>query len=251
MHYRSCSWDRLRRRSALRSLVCPRRILRGHGHAGVAVEPSGCGGVVAFQGCIFGAVFRFGRHAFRSAGAGHESRYHVLAVVGIIVFGKSLAAFVLVLLFRYPLNTALTVSAGLAQIGEFSFILAGLGLSLGILPEEGRSLILAGAIISIAVNPLVFHAIEPSASMDSRQVETRSTFRASRRPAGDPAHDDRSEAAHWPCRSRRLRPRWAAHRRGTCRAWDLVRARGRKSRDHRSGAGERDLRRSPEMLPSP
>jgi CPA2 family monovalent cation:H+ antiporter-2 len=87
--------------------------------------------------------------------------YHVMAVVGIIVFGKSIAAFGLVLLFRYPLNTALTVSAGLAQIGEFSFILAGLGLSLGILPEEGRNLILAGAIISIAVNPLVFHMIEP------------------------------------------------------------------------------------------
>ena len=86
---------------------------------------------------------------------------HIMAVVAIIVFGKSLAAFVLVLLFGYPLNTALTVSAGLAQIGEFSFILAGLGLSLGILPEEGRSLILAGAIISIAVNPLVFHTIEP------------------------------------------------------------------------------------------
>jgi CPA2 family monovalent cation:H+ antiporter-2 len=82
---------------------------------------------------------------------------HIVAVVAIIVIGKSLAAFVLVLLFGYPLNTALTVSAGLAQIGEFSFILAGLGLSLGILPEEARSLILAGAIISIAVNPLVFH----------------------------------------------------------------------------------------------
>ena len=86
---------------------------------------------------------------------------HIMAVVAIIVIGKSLAAFVLVLLFGYPLNTALTVSAGLAQIGEFSFILAGLGLSLGILPEEARSLILAGAIISMAVNPLVFHAIEP------------------------------------------------------------------------------------------
>jgi CPA2 family monovalent cation:H+ antiporter-2 len=87
--------------------------------------------------------------------------YHVMAVVGIVVLGKSLAAFALVLLFRYPLNTALTVSAGLAQIGEFSFILGQLGLSLGILPEEARSLILAGGILSIAVNPLVFHAIEP------------------------------------------------------------------------------------------
>jgi len=87
---------------------------------------------------------------------------HVIVVVAIIIFGKSLAAFLLVLLFRYPLNTALTVSASLAQIGEFSFILAGLGLSLGLLPAEGQSLILAGAIISIALNPLVFRAIEPA-----------------------------------------------------------------------------------------
>ncbi|MGE5219628.1 MAG: YbaL family putative K(+) efflux transporter [Chloroflexota bacterium] len=87
---------------------------------------------------------------------------HVLFVVTIIVFGKSLAAFFLVLLFRYPLNTALTVSASLAQIGEFSFILAGLGVDLGLMPEEGRSLILAGSIISIALNPLVFHVIEPA-----------------------------------------------------------------------------------------
>ena len=87
---------------------------------------------------------------------------HVLAVVAIIILGKSLAAFVLVLLFRYPLNTALTVSASLAQIGEFSFILAGLGVSLKLLPAEGQNLILAGAIISIALNPLVFQAIEPA-----------------------------------------------------------------------------------------
>ena len=86
----------------------------------------------------------------------------LLEVLAIIVFGKSLAAFFLVLLFRYPLNTALTVSASLAQIGEFSFILASLGVSLGLLPTEGQSLILAGAIISIALNPLVFRAIDPA-----------------------------------------------------------------------------------------
>jgi K+:H+ antiporter len=85
----------------------------------------------------------------------------VFVVVVIIVFGKSLAAFLLVLAFRYPLNTALIVSASRAQIGEFSFILAGLGVSLKLLPTEGQSLILAGALISIALNPLVFHAIEP------------------------------------------------------------------------------------------
>lgn len=85
----------------------------------------------------------------------------ILAVVAIIMLGKSLAAFLLVLAFRYPLNTALTVSASLAQIGEFSFILAGLGVSLNLLPVEGQNLILAGALISIALNPFLFDLIEP------------------------------------------------------------------------------------------
>lgn len=90
-----------------------------------------------------------------------EEPLHLLVVVAIIMLGKTLAAFLLVLAFRYPLNTALTVSASLAQIGEFSFILAGLGLALGALPLEGQNLILAGALISIALNPLLFGAIEP------------------------------------------------------------------------------------------
>ena len=85
----------------------------------------------------------------------------VVAVAGIVMIGKTLAAVALVLAFRYPLNTALTVGASLAQIGEFSFILAGLGVSLGLLPREGQSLILAGALISISLNPLVFAVIEP------------------------------------------------------------------------------------------
>ncbi|MBB6562176.1 CPA2 family monovalent cation:H+ antiporter-2 [Acidovorax soli] len=85
----------------------------------------------------------------------------VLAVVAIIMLGKTLAAAALVLSFRYPLNTALTVSASLAQIGEFSFILVGLGASLGLLPAEGTSLVLAGALISMALNPMLFHAIAP------------------------------------------------------------------------------------------
>jgi CPA2 family monovalent cation:H+ antiporter-2 len=80
----------------------------------------------------------------------------VLATVGIIVFAKSIAAFAIVLAFRYPLGTAATISVSLAQIGEFSFILAGLGVALGLLPQQGRELILAGAIISILLNPLLF-----------------------------------------------------------------------------------------------
>ncbi len=90
-----------------------------------------------------------------------EQPFQVLGVVAIIIFGKSLAALVLVIALRYPLNTALTVAASLAQIGEFSFILAGLGLSLGLLPAGGMSLVLAGALISIALNPFVFAAIAP------------------------------------------------------------------------------------------
>ena len=90
-----------------------------------------------------------------------EQPLHVLAVVGIIIVGKSLAAMAIVLAFRYPLNSALTVSASLAQIGEFSFLVAGLGLSLGLLPAEGMSLVLAGALISIALNPLLFATAEP------------------------------------------------------------------------------------------
>lgn len=86
----------------------------------------------------------------------------VLIVVAIIMVGKTIAASALVLAFRYPLNTALTVGASLAQIGEFSFILASLGVSLGLLPVEAQSLILAGALISIALNSLMFKAIEPA-----------------------------------------------------------------------------------------
>ncbi|MBB4567080.1 cation:proton antiporter [Rhizobium leucaenae] len=80
----------------------------------------------------------------------------VLGVLALIILGKSLIAFCVVLLLRYPASMGFAVAAGLAQIGEFSFILAGLGVSLGLLPREGQDLILACAILSITVNPLVF-----------------------------------------------------------------------------------------------
>ena len=86
----------------------------------------------------------------------------VLAVAAVVIVGKTVAAILLVLAFRYPLNTALTVGASLAQIGEFSFILAGLGVALDLLPKAGQSLILAGALISIAFNSVVFAAIGPA-----------------------------------------------------------------------------------------
>jgi CPA2 family monovalent cation:H+ antiporter-2 len=80
----------------------------------------------------------------------------VTAVLGLILIGKSVIAFAIVLLLRYPLSSALTVSSSLAQIGEFSFILGGLGISYGLLPPDGLSLIVAGALLSITLNPLVF-----------------------------------------------------------------------------------------------
>lgn len=101
-----------------------------------------------------------------------EHPWRVLGVVGIIIFGKSLIALALVLAFRYPLNTALTVSISLAQIGEFSFILGGLGVALGLLPTSGMSLILASALISIALNPLLFSMVEPVRKM----ILARSAF---------------------------------------------------------------------------
>ncbi|MEK7791815.1 MAG: cation:proton antiporter, partial [Pseudomonadota bacterium] len=108
-----------------------------------------------------------------------EEPMRVLGVVAIIIVGKSMAAMVLVFMLRYPLNTVLTVAASLGQIGEFSFILAGLGLSLGLMPAEGMSLVLAGALISIAFNPIAFAAIVPvrnwmlKHSAMARQYENR------------------------------------------------------------------------------
>ena len=91
-----------------------------------------------------------------------EQPLKLLAVVAIVMVGKTIAAIVLVLVFRYPLNTALVVGASLAQIGEFSFILASLGAALGLLPPEGHTLILAGALISIALNSTMFALVEPA-----------------------------------------------------------------------------------------
>ena len=84
----------------------------------------------------------------------------LLATTLIIVFGKSAAAYAIVRLFGHPKATALTISTSLAQIGEFAFIIAGLGLSLKILPKDGHDLVLAGALITIMLNPLLFMILD-------------------------------------------------------------------------------------------
>lgn len=88
-----------------------------------------------------------------------EQPLPLLATVAIIIFGKSIAAFLIVRAFGYSSKKALTIAASLAQIGEFSFILAALGTSHGILPTEASDLILAGAIISVFLNPFVFSLV--------------------------------------------------------------------------------------------
>jgi CPA2 family monovalent cation:H+ antiporter-2 len=97
------------------------------------------------------------------------------------MFGKSAAAFLIVLLFRHPVRTALTVSASLAQIGEFSFILANLGVELEIMPERARDLILVGAILSILANPLFFAAADRMRPWFERAEPSADTMVASER----------------------------------------------------------------------
>jgi K+:H+ antiporter len=94
----------------------------------------------------------------------------VLAVVAIIIFGKSIVALLIVLAFGYPLRSALMISASLAQIGEFSFLLLGLSSALGILPPPARDLILAGALLSITLNPLAFRLVAAVQSRIARRA---------------------------------------------------------------------------------
>jgi CPA2 family monovalent cation:H+ antiporter-2 len=111
----------------------------------------------------------------------------VIAVVLIIVIGKSAAAYFIVRLFGHPRMTALTISASLAQIGEFSFILASLGVGLALLPERGRDLVLAGAILSIMINPLLF------AALDWWTARTQKKEEAAASPVADAAPNAKTE----------------------------------------------------------
>jgi CPA2 family monovalent cation:H+ antiporter-2 len=113
----------------------------------------------------------------------------MIAVLFIVIVGKSLAAFVIVRMFRHPVGTALMISASLAQIGEFSFILAELGVSLNLLPKEGRDLILAGAILSIMLNPLIFSLAERltgKLAPDETDAATSASGAAPRTPHAPP-----------------------------------------------------------------
>jgi len=118
----------------------------------------------------------------------------LLATVFIIIFGKSVAAFGIVRMFGHPTSTALTISASLAQIGEFSFILVSLGVSLALLPDRGRDLVLAGAIISIMLNPLFF-ALLDRYEAKKKAAEEAEEAAAAAQSAQDTAAEAVAEAA--------------------------------------------------------
>ena len=169
----------------------------------------------------------------------------VLATVAIIVVAKSVAALAIVQLFGRPLGTAATIAVSLAQIGEFSFILAGLGVSLGLMPQLGRELVLAGAIISIVLNPLLFMALDrlrpwldqrDGAKAVADAVAADKAMDASAKAAAAGDRGDEPAGAYRPRRLRQHRPldrRGAIKRRGAA-----VRHRG-EGRDRRQVEGAR------------
>lgn len=111
----------------------------------------------------------------------------VLATTFIIMFGKSAAAYLIVRAFGHPKSTALTISASLAQIGEFAFIIAALGVTLGILPEEGQDLVLAGALISIMLNPVSFGVVDRWLARQDARATAEATAANDREVAADAA----------------------------------------------------------------
>ena len=119
----------------------------------------------------------------------------IVAVLGLVVVAKSLAAFGIVAVFGYPVRTGLTVAAGLAQVGEFSFILATMGLSLELLPPDGYQLVVAAALFSITLNPFAYRVIGP---LEARLRDSTLLNALSRRRAGALAELETDEAAGTP-----------------------------------------------------
>ena len=127
-----------------------------------------------------------------------EQPLHVLATVAVIIRGQDPGGRgCWCWRWAIPARTALVVAASLAQVGEFSFILAGLGMALGLLPKEGNSLILAGALISIALNPLVFSAVQPTLRWLQRHPKLANRLEHAANPLAElPMSTDAKYLAH-------------------------------------------------------
>ncbi|MBX9679427.1 MAG: cation:proton antiporter [Gemmataceae bacterium] len=112
----------------------------------------------------------------------------VAATLGIVLIGKPLAALAIVLFFGYPMRVAFSVAVALAQIGEFTFMLASVGRVLGVLPESATNALVAAAIVSIAANPLLYRLVGPL----ERWLDRRAKSSASPRDVEPDASDDLS-----------------------------------------------------------
>ncbi len=167
----------------------------------------------------------------------------VLITLLIILVGKSLAAFAIVRAFGYSNATALTISASLAQIGEFSFIFANLGVALMLLSEQGRDLMLAGAIISILLNPFLFSALDrllhkrERAAAEAATAAAEAELATARAAPADQPDEPRGPGRSWPRRQRRQSGLGRTRR-------AVLRHRGRRGRGRRiESAGHRRSRR--------
>jgi CPA2 family monovalent cation:H+ antiporter-2 len=125
-----------------------------------------------------------------------ENPLAILAVIALVVVGKSAAAIGIVSLLGYPLRTGLTVGAGLAQVGEFSFILATAGVSLAVLPAEAYQLVVAGALISITLNPFLFALVDPVDAWLKKRPALRRRLERGGGPLARPAVTDEPMSGH-------------------------------------------------------
>ncbi|HTN77201.1 MAG TPA: cation:proton antiporter, partial [Pirellulaceae bacterium] len=125
-----------------------------------------------------------------------EAPHVLLTTLAIVMLGKPLAALIIVLVMRYPLRVALSVSVALAQIGEFSFILAALGKQLGILEDAANNALVAAAIVSISVNPLLYRLVGPLETWLMRQAWLKDRFAHSKDERSDDEHEVSSEPRH-------------------------------------------------------
>jgi CPA2 family monovalent cation:H+ antiporter-2 len=154
-----CPGSRVRLGGAVRRVVRPGRVLRRHDHGRERAVQQAANETLPLRDA-FAVLFFVSIGMLFNWSVVLREPLAVLATLAIIVIGKSLAAWLIVIAFKRPQSVALTISASLAQIGEFSFILASLGVSLKLLPKDGQDLILAGAILSILINPLLFAVLD-------------------------------------------------------------------------------------------